>query len=45
MTRSSGTDRYGSLLIALHWLMLVLIVAVYACIELRVRHPQGSGIP
>ena len=27
---------YGSPLIALHWLMLLLIVLVYACIELRV---------
>lgn len=33
---------YSSTLIALHWLMLVLIVAVYACIELRTFFPRGS---
>ena len=36
------TDRYGSLSITLHWLMLLLIAAVYACIELRVNFPRGS---
>ena len=36
--------RYGSLLIALHWLMLLLIVLVYACIELRELYPRGSDI-
>lgn len=36
--------RYGSPLISLHWLMLVLIVAVYACIELRELYPRGSAI-
>jgi len=35
-------DRYGSLSIALHWLMLLLLVAVYACIELREIYPKGS---
>lgn len=34
--------RYGSLAIALHWLMLLLIIAVYACIELREVFPRGS---
>ena len=38
---SSG---YGSPLIALHWLMLLLIVLVYACIELRVLYPRGSEL-
>ena len=28
----------------MHWLMLVLIVAVYAAIELRVLYPRGSVI-
>ncbi|MGE0583416.1 MAG: cytochrome b [Steroidobacteraceae bacterium] len=41
MLRNSP-DRYGSLPIALHWLMLLLIAAVYACIELRVNFPRGS---
>ena len=31
------------MLISLHWLMLVLIVAVYACIELRELYPRGSA--
>ncbi len=38
----NGADRYGSLSIALHWLMLVLFVAVYATIELRELYPKGS---
>jgi len=38
----NGTDRYGSLSIALHWLMLLLLVAVYATIELRGLFPKGS---
>jgi cytochrome b561 len=36
------TERYGSLSIAMHWLMLLLLVAVYACIELREFFPKGS---
>ncbi len=35
-------DRFGSLTIAVHWFMLVLLAAVYACIELRVYWPKGS---
>jgi cytochrome b561 len=41
--RNSAT-RYGSLSIALHWLMLLLIAAVYACMELRGNFPKGSDI-
>lgn len=41
MLRNSH-ERYGSLSVALHWLMLLLIAAVYACIELRVNFPRGS---
>lgn len=37
-------DRYGALLIALHWLMLGLIAAVYACIELHEVFPKGSAL-
>jgi cytochrome b561 len=36
--------RYGRWLVTLHWLMLLLIVAVYACIELREFYPRGSGV-
>jgi superoxide oxidase len=38
----NSAARYGSLSVALHWLMLVLIVAVFACIELREIYPKGS---
>jgi superoxide oxidase len=41
---SRTTNRYSIPLIALHWLMLVLIVVVYACIELREFYPKGSAI-
>ena len=30
--------------IGLHWLMLLLIAAVYLCIELRVLYPRGSDM-
>lgn len=36
--------KYGSLTIGLHWVMLLLIVAVYALIELREFYPKGSDI-
>jgi cytochrome b561 len=35
-------ERFGTLTIALHWFMLLLLAAVYACIELRVLWPRGS---
>jgi superoxide oxidase len=35
-------QRYGSLSIGLHWLMFLLLIAVYACIELRELYPKGS---
>jgi hypothetical protein len=34
---------YSRLSITLHWLMLVLLAAVYACIELRGLFPKGSA--
>jgi cytochrome b561 len=36
------TQRYGTLSIGLHWLMLLLLIAVYATIELRGEFPKGS---
>lgn len=42
MGLKNTTDRYGSLSVAMHWLMLLLLVAVYACIELRGFYPKGS---
>lgn len=35
-------ERYSKPSIAMHWLMLVLLAAVYACIELRELYPKGS---
>jgi cytochrome b561 len=40
----NSTERYESLSVGLHWLMLVLIIAVYACIELREFYPKGSDL-
>lgn len=34
--------RFGSLSIGLHWLMVLLLAAVYACIELKGNFPKGS---
>jgi cytochrome b561 len=36
--------RYSSQVIGLHWLMLVLLAAVYACMELRGLAPRGSDL-
>lgn len=36
-------DRFGPPAIALHWLSLILLVAVYASMELRGFFPRGSG--
>jgi len=35
--------RYSSALIALHWLTLLLLIAVYALMELRGIYPRGSA--
>lgn len=45
-TAPSGLSppRFSGLSIALHWVMLALLVAVYACIELREFYPRGSDI-
>ncbi len=42
MTKPAFQSRYSSLSISLHWLMLLLLVAVYACMELREFYPKGS---
>lgn len=41
---SSSQQGYSRTNIALHWLMLVLIVAVYACMDLRDLFPKSSPI-
>jgi superoxide oxidase len=38
----NDSNRYSSPSIALHWLMLLLLVMVYATIELRGLFPKGS---
>lgn len=42
MSWKNTAERYGSLSIALHWLMLLLFVGVYAAIELKGFFPKGS---
>lgn len=42
MNRKNASPRYGNLSIGLHWLMLILIAVVYACIELKGNFPKGS---
>ena len=37
-------ERYGSLSIALHWIMLLVMAAVFACIELHENYPKGSAM-
>lgn len=44
MADDSTAKRYPAIAIALHWLMLALIVAVYACILLRENYPRGSEL-
>ncbi|MCP3292141.1 cytochrome b, partial [Aeromonas hydrophila] len=36
-------QRYGNLSIALHWLTLLLMIAVYALMEFRDIFPKGSA--
>lgn len=44
MSLRNTPERYGSLQIALHWTMLLLLAAVYACIELKGFFPRGSAV-
>jgi cytochrome b561 len=39
---SKTTTRYSTPAIGLHWLMLILLVAVYACMEFSGNFPKGS---
>jgi cytochrome b561 len=41
---ATASDRYGRLSIVIHWSTLAILVAVYACIELREMYPRGSEI-
>lgn len=42
MPTTPTSERYSSLSIALHWLMLLLIIGVYTATELREFYPKGS---
>ena len=44
MAFKNSESRYGSWVIGLHWLMLLLLAAVYACMELRGLAPRGSDL-
>lgn len=37
-------SRYSTLVIGLHWLMLLVLIAVYAFMELRGVAPKGSDL-
>ena len=43
MNWRNNKERYGWLPVALHWFMLLLLAAVYACMELRGIFPKGSA--
>lgn len=44
MNWKNTPQRYSTVLVALHWLMLILLVAVYASMELRGLAPRGSAL-
>lgn len=44
MNWKNSNARYGAAVIALHWVMLLLLAAVYACMELRGLAPRGSEL-
>lgn len=43
MNSSSNAGRYSRITIGMHWLMVVLMVAIYATMELKGIFPKGSG--
>ncbi|HJV69061.1 cytochrome b [Ideonella sp.] len=42
MNQRDSAEHYGRMSIGLHWLMMALLAAVYASIELRGLFPKGS---
>lgn len=44
MTETAAPKRYPNAAILLHWLVLMLVVAAYACILLRENYPRGSDV-
>lgn len=44
MPATQARTRYAPLSIFLHWVMLLLITAVYSCILLRENYPKGTDL-
>jgi superoxide oxidase len=44
MLVKNSADRYSSLTVGLHWMIFLLLVAVYACMELRGFAEKGSAL-
>jgi superoxide oxidase len=44
MDWNNTTERYGAPMIGLHWLTLLLVIAVYACINVADVYPKGSDL-
>ncbi|MGE8655823.1 MAG: cytochrome b [Achromobacter sp.] len=44
MALKNSEAKYGSLVIGIHWLMLVVLALVYACMELRGLATKGSDL-
>ena len=44
MNWKNTPDRFGSLSIGMHWLMVLLFIGVYAAIELHDLAPKGSAL-
>ena len=42
MSLFNTEQRYGRVSLALHWLMLVLLIVIYVCMEFRGYFPKGS---
>lgn len=42
MNNPNTVNRYSSIIIGLHWFMFVLLIAVFATIEMRSLFPRGS---
>ena len=39
-----STDKYAPVSIALHWITLILMIAIYASIELHEMIPRGNPL-
>ena len=44
MGNLNSVKRYSPIIIGLHWLMFVLLIAVFATIEIRSQFPRGSEL-